>query len=122
MRHAAMPLCHCAAMPPVAIPSCAPALRVVALCPLVAQLNPRTIRNGSMTQPRTSTQRSSLAIALNQYYVGPRPGVALTISAVALLAAVAIGIAHVVMLGQSGAAIADGQRAMRTLHRYNAVL
>jgi hypothetical protein len=41
---------------------------------------------------------------------------------VALLAAVAIGIAHVVMLGQSGAAIADGQRAMRTLHRYNAVL
>jgi hypothetical protein len=75
-----------------------------------------------MTQPRMSTPRSSLAIALNQYYTGPRPGVALTISALALIAAVAIGIAHVVMLGQSGSAIADGQRAMRTLHRYNAVL
>ena len=75
-----------------------------------------------MTQPRTSTGRSSLAIALNQYYSGPRPGVALTISAVALIAAVGIGIAHVVMLGQSGLAIADGQRTMRTLHKYNAAL
>ena len=75
-----------------------------------------------MTQPRTSVGRSSLAIALNQYYTGPRPGVALTIAAVALIAAVAIGIAHVVMLGQSGLAISDGQTAMRTLHRYNAAL
>jgi hypothetical protein len=75
-----------------------------------------------MTQPRTSTGRSSLAIALSQYYSGPRPGVALTIAAVALVAAVAIGVAHVVMLGQSGLAIADGQRTMRTLHKYNAAL
>ena len=52
-----------------------------------------------MTQPRMSTGRSSLAIALNQYYTGPRPGIALTISALALIAAVAIGVAHVVMLG-----------------------
>jgi len=75
-----------------------------------------------MTQPRMSTGRSSLAIALNQYYTGPRPGIALTIAAVALLAAVGVGIAHVTMLGQSGLAIADGQRAMRTLHKYNAAL
>ncbi|MBI4503029.1 MAG: hypothetical protein HY700_17965 [Gemmatimonadetes bacterium] len=75
-----------------------------------------------MTQPRMSAGRSSLAIALNQYYTGPRPGIALTISAVALIAAVAIGVAHVVMLGQSGMAIADGQRTMRTLHKYNAAL
>ena len=75
-----------------------------------------------MAQPRMSTGRSSLAIALNQYYTGPRPGVALTIAAIALIAAVAIGIAHVVMLGQSGLAIADGQRTMRTLHKYNAAL
>jgi len=75
-----------------------------------------------MTQPRTSVGRSSLAIALNQYYTGPRPGVALTIAAVALIAAVGVGIAHVMMLGQSGLAISDGQTAMRTLHRYNAAL
>ena len=76
-----------------------------------------------MSQPRMSTGgRSSLAIALNQYYSGPRPGIALTIAAIALIAAVAIGIVHVVMLGQSGLAIADGQRTMRTLHQYNAAL
>jgi hypothetical protein len=74
-----------------------------------------------MTQPRTSVPRSSLAIAL-QYYKGPRPGIALTIAAVALIAAVAIGVIHVVMLGQSGLAIAEGQSTMRTLHRYNAAL
>src|SRR5262245_60367338 len=75
-----------------------------------------------MTQPRMSTGRSSLAIALNQYYTGPRPGIALTIAAIALIAAVGVGIAHVTMLGQSGLAIADGQRTMRTLHKYNAAL
>jgi hypothetical protein len=75
-----------------------------------------------MTPPRMSTGRSSLAIALNQYYTGPRPGIALTIAAVALIAAVGVGVAHVTMLGQSGLAIADGQRTMRTLHKYNAAL
>src|SRR5260370_42295020 len=76
-----------------------------------------------MTQPRPSAAgRSSLALALNQYYTGPRPGIALTIAAVALIAAVAIGIAHVVMLGQTGMVISDGQRAMRTLNRYNPAL
>jgi hypothetical protein len=74
-----------------------------------------------MTQPRTSVPRSSLAIAL-QYYKGPRPGIALTIAAVALIAAVVIGVLHIVMLGQSGLAISEGQSTMRTLHRYNAAL
>jgi len=69
-----------------------------------------------MTQPR-----SSLAIAL-QDYKGPRPGIALTIAAIALLAALIVGIVHTVALGRSGAAIAEGGRAMRTLHRYDAAL
>ena len=69
-----------------------------------------------MTQPR-----SSLAIAL-QDYKGPRPGIALTIAAVALLAALVVGIVHTIMLGRSGAAIAEGGETMRTLHRYNAAL
>ena len=69
-----------------------------------------------MTQPR-----SSLAIAL-QDYRGPRPGIALTIAALALIAALIVGVMHMVMLGRSGAAIADGREAMRTLHRYNATL
>ncbi|MBI4421434.1 MAG: hypothetical protein HY560_11475 [Gemmatimonadetes bacterium] len=75
-----------------------------------------------MSQPRMSQPRSSLAIALGQYYTGPRPGVALTIAAVALIAAVVIGVVHIVMLGQSGLAIAAGSRTMRTLHKYNAAL
>lgn len=76
-----------------------------------------------MSQPRMSAPRSSLAIALGQYYTGPvRPGVALTIAAVALLAAMVVGIFHVITLGQSGLAISSGQRTMRTLNRYNAAL
>jgi carboxylesterase type B len=69
-----------------------------------------------MTQPR-----SSLAIAL-QDYKGPRPGIALTIAAIALIAALIVGLVHTVGLGRSGAAIAEGGRTMRTLHRYNAAL
>jgi len=69
-----------------------------------------------MTSPR-----SSLAIAL-QDYKGPRPGIALTVAAVALITAIAVGFVHIVMLGQSGAVIEDGQRTIRTLHSYNAAL
>lgn len=69
-----------------------------------------------MTQPR-----SSLAIAL-QDYKGPRPGVALTIAAAALIAALIVGIVHTVLLGRSSAAIRQGGETMRTLHRYNAGL
>lgn len=69
-----------------------------------------------MSQPR-----SSLAIAL-QDYKGIRPGVALTIAAVALIAAVVVGVFHIVMLGREARAVAEGSRAVRTLHRYNAAL
>lgn len=69
-----------------------------------------------MTQPR-----SSLAIAL-QDYKGPRPGIALTIAAVALIAALVVGVVHIVMLGRAGAAISEGQSTVRTLHSYNAAL
>ncbi len=69
-----------------------------------------------MSQPR-----SSLAIAL-QDYKGPRPGVALTIAAVTLIAALVVGVVHTVMLGRSGQAIREGGETMRALHRYNAGL
>jgi hypothetical protein len=69
-----------------------------------------------MTQPR-----SSLAIAL-QDYKGIRPGIAITIAAVALAAAIVVGVVHIAMLGRSGAAIEDGRRTIRTLHSYNAAL
>lgn len=69
-----------------------------------------------MTQPR-----SSLAIAL-QDYKGPRPGIALTIAAVALLAAIVIGALHIYNLRQSRNAIDEGRRTIQTLHQYNAAL
>ncbi len=69
-----------------------------------------------MPQPR-----SSLAIAL-QDYAGPRPGIALTIAAVALIAALVVGAVHIVTLGRAGSVIEDGQRTIRTLHSYNAAL
>jgi hypothetical protein len=69
-----------------------------------------------MTQPR-----SSLAVAL-QDYRGLRPGIAITIAAVALIAAIVVGVVHIYMLGQSGAAIEDGRSTIRTLHQYNAAL
>lgn len=69
-----------------------------------------------MTQPR-----SSLAIAL-QDYKGPRPGIALTIAAAALIAAIAVGVVHIYLLGRSGGAIEEGRQTIRTLHSYNALL
>ncbi len=69
-----------------------------------------------MAQPR-----SSLAIAL-EYYKGPRPGIALTIAAVALVAALVIGVIHVIALGGDRAAISDGQKTARVLNRYAAGL
>jgi len=65
--------------------------------------------------------RSSLAIALEDYK-GPRPGIALTIAAIFLLAAVVVGVIHVVMLGKAGNAIEDGSQTIRTLNGYNAAL
>lgn len=69
-----------------------------------------------MTQPR-----SSLAIAL-QDYRGPRPGIALTVAALALLAAIVVGAIHIVNLGVARAEIEDARRTIETLHRYDAAL
>jgi hypothetical protein len=69
-----------------------------------------------MTQPR-----SSLAIAL-QDYRGPRPGIALTVAAVALLAAIVVGALHIVHLGRAGAQIEEARQTIRTLHQYDATI
>ena len=69
-----------------------------------------------MTKPR-----SSLAIAL-EYYKGPRPGITLTVAAVALIGALIIGVIHVVTLGGDRAVISDGQKTARMLNRYAAGL
>jgi hypothetical protein len=69
-----------------------------------------------MTQPR-----SSLAIAL-QDYRGPRPGVALTIAAVALIGAMVLGVVHVIGLGRATSRLTESQQTIRALHRYNAAL
>ncbi len=65
--------------------------------------------------------RSSLALALEDYK-GPRPGIAITIAALALVAAIVVGAVLFVMLGKSGAAIAEGRGTIRALHSYNAAL
>ena len=65
--------------------------------------------------------RSSLAIALEDYK-GPRPGIALTIAAVALVIGIAVGVMHVFALGRAGDVIEDSSQAVRTLHSYNAAL
>ena len=65
--------------------------------------------------------RSSFALAL-QDYRGMRPGIAITVAAIALVAAIVLGLVHIVQLGQSGATLEDGRRTMRTLHSYNAAL
>ena len=57
-----------------------------------------------------------------EYYKGPRPGIALTIAAVALVGALVIGVIHVIALGSDRAAISDGQKTARTLNRYAAGL
>lgn len=72
-----------------------------------------------MTRP--SMPRSSLAMAL-QDYRGPRPGIALTIAAAALLVALVVGVFHLMGLGRSAAILADSQRTIQSLNRYNAVL
>ncbi len=69
-----------------------------------------------MTKPR-----SSLAIAL-EYYKGPRPGIALTVAAVALIGALIIGVIHVVALGRDRAVISDGQKTAGTINRHAAGL
>jgi hypothetical protein len=67
--------------------------------------------------------RSSLAIAL-QDHKGIRPGVALTIAAVALLVAlvVVVGSLHMIMLGRSGSTLSEGQQIVRMLNNYQGAL
>lgn len=65
--------------------------------------------------------RSSLAIAL-QDYKGPRPGIALTIAAVALLIALVVGTFHLIGLGRSTALLSDARATVQSLNRYNATL
>ena len=70
---------------------------------------------------RPSAPRSSLAMAL-QDYKGPRPGIALTVAALALLVALVVGVFHLMGLGRSAAILAESQRAIRSLNRYDATL
>ena len=57
-----------------------------------------------------------------EYYKGPRPGIALTIAADALVGALVIGVIQVIALGSDRAAISDGQKTARTVNRYAAGL
>jgi hypothetical protein len=57
-----------------------------------------------------------------QDYQGPRPGIALTLAAAALLLALVVGVFHLIGLGRSAAMLAESQRAIQTLNRYNATL
>jgi hypothetical protein len=53
---------------------------------------------------------------------GMRPGIALTIAAVALLLAILVGLLHIVNLGRARAAVEEGGRTIRAIHSYNAAL
>ncbi len=72
-----------------------------------------------MPQPR-----SSFAIAMEDYKAagGLRPGIALTLAAVALVAAIAVGTMHILNLGKARTAIDEGGRTIRAIHSYNAAL
>jgi hypothetical protein len=69
-----------------------------------------------MTQPR-----SSFVMALQEYR-GPRPGVALTVAAVCLVAALVTGILLILILARFGTAITDGQQTLRAMQRYTVAL
>ena len=57
-----------------------------------------------------------------QDYRGPRPGIALTIAAAALLVALVVGVFHLLGLGRSASLLSDSRRTIQTLNRYNATL
>lgn len=63
--------------------------------------------------------RSSFAIAMKDYTF-IRPGIAVTISAATLVAALVIGVLLIRSLAHASATVAGGARASETLHRYNA--
>lgn len=71
--------------------------------------------------PRPSAGRSSFAMAMKDYTF-IRPGIAVSISAVTLIAALLIGIALIRSLGQASTTVERGARTAQALHRYNAGL
>jgi len=71
--------------------------------------------------PRPSVGRSSFAIAMKDYTF-IRPGIAVTISAATLLAAVIIGVLLIGSLGHAARTVRQGGQTAQTLHRYNAAL
>ncbi len=69
--------------------------------------------------PRMSMPRSSFAIAMKDYTF-IRPGIAVTISAATLVAALIIGVLLIKSLAHASATVDRGARASELLHRYNA--
>jgi hypothetical protein len=78
-----------------------------------------------MTQPplppRPSVGRSSFAMAMKDYTF-IRPGVAVSISAATLVAALVIGALLIRSLSQAATTVRRGGQAAQTLHSYNAAL
>ncbi|HYS22109.1 MAG TPA: hypothetical protein VEO73_13550 [Gemmatimonadales bacterium] len=71
--------------------------------------------------PRPSAGRSSFAMAMKDYTF-IRPGIAVSISALTLIAALVIGIGLIRSLRQASTTVAQGARTVQALHRYNAGL
>jgi hypothetical protein len=66
-----------------------------------------------------SMPRSSFAIAMKDYTL-IRPGIAVTISAATLVAALIIGVLLIKSLAHASATVSRGAQASEMLHRYNA--
>lgn len=73
----------------------------------------------STPPPRMSMPRSSFAIAMKDYTL-IRPGIAVTISAATLVAALIIGVLLIKSLAHASATVNSGAQTSELLHRYNA--
>jgi hypothetical protein len=69
--------------------------------------------------PRSSMPRSSFAIAMKDYTL-IRPGIAVTISAITLVAALVFGVMLIRSLTRAAAAVNQGASISQSLHRFNA--
>jgi len=69
--------------------------------------------------PRPSMPRSSFAIAMKGYTF-IRPGIAVSISAATLVAALVIGVLLIKSLAHASSTVSRGARTSGTLHRYSA--
>jgi hypothetical protein len=69
--------------------------------------------------PRPSMPRSSFAIAMKDYTL-IRPGIAVTISAITLVAALVIGVLLIRSLTRASTAVNRGASISQSLHRFNA--